>query len=222
MNRAPFGSGEWYHCFARGIDKRRTFVDRSDYNRFLGLLYLCNNTSTIHRSNLRSPTLFNLLSMNRGKPLVGIGAFCLMPNHFHLLLKEITDGGISAFMQKLGTSYAMYFNMRRNRAGNLFTKPFRSRHISDDRYLQQVLQYIHCNPAELFEPGWKDGRVKDLYILQKKLLIYPYSSFGAFTDTSNVLGKILDSSIFEIETQFSPGKMLKEALEYYRDVKVTP
>ena len=81
-------------------------------------------------------------------------AYCLMPNHFHLLLQDAlpAGGGISKFMQKVGTAYTMYFNASRERAGNLFVKPFRSKHVSDDRYFKRVAQYIHFNPIELMEP----------------------------------------------------------------------
>lgn len=224
MNRVPFAPGEWYHCFSRGIDKRETFTHTIDYKRFLGLLYVTNSTPAIHRSDMRSAALADVLSASRGKPLVDIGAFCLMPNHFHLLLREISQGGISSFMRKLGTAYTMYFNIRHDRTGNLFTKPFRSKHVSDDRYLQRVLQYIHCNPAETFEAGWKEGRVANMALLQKKLMTYPYSSFRAFSDENTPARKILSDAIFEIETKLPPAKMLREAREYYRDinVKVTP
>lgn len=222
MQRKPFEIDEWYHCYTRGIDKRKTFANRHDYERFLGLLYLCNNTTPTHRSDMRSPTLVDVLSIKRDEPLVGIGAFCLMPNHFHLLIKETTDKGISTFMQKLGTAYTMYFNIKNERTGNLFAKPFRSKHIYDDAYLQQVIQYIHCNPAEIFEPVWKEGLVKDLPALREKLLAYSYSSFGTFENSNDSLRKILDESIFKVETQLPSRKMLEEARDYYADVKVTP
>ena len=222
MERDPFAINEWYHCYSRGIDKRRTFTSRSDYERFLGLLYICNDQKTVHRSDRRRWSLADIVETKHEKPLVALGAFCLMPNHFHLLVKEITDGGISSFMRKLGTAYAMYFNIKYERAGNLFAKPFRSRHVADDSYLQHVLQYIHCNPAEIFEPYWKEGKVKNMVALEEKLLSYPYSSFGAFTEASTPLRKILDESIFEVETQLAPQKILSETRKYYEYFKVTP
>ncbi|MBI5645017.1 transposase [Candidatus Kaiserbacteria bacterium] len=222
MNRDRFSSEEWYHCYTRGIDKRKTFTNYADYERFLSLLYLCNNTVSTHRSDRRAVSLADLLSIERKGSLVGVGAFCLMPNHFHLLLREISGNGITSFMRKVGTSYAMYFNIKYERSGNLFAKPFRSRHIDNDRYLQRVLQYIHCNPAELFEQRWKQGHAKNIHRLTDRLKTYQYSSFGAFSDPKHRLRAILDTSIFEIETQLPPRKMIQEAFEYYRDVKVTP
>ncbi len=219
--RSPFAPGEWYHCYARGIDKRRTFETAKDYKRFLELLYLVNDTRAAHRSNLGQNTV--VFDLPRTEPLVGVGAFCLMPNHFHLLLKEVREGGISAFMQKLGTAYSMYFNIKNERTGGLFAKPFRSRHVSDDRYLQKIIQYIHCNPAELFEQNWKRGRVSNARLLQQKLLTYPYSSLGTYSDQTLPLAKILDHSIFSIETQMPSRQMIKEAQGYYAEIgKASP
>lgn len=218
MERVPFAIDEWYHCFTRGIDKRKTFISRIDYERFLSLLYLCNSVEAIHRSDLFRRPLIEILRLERKAVLVGIGAFCLMPNHFHLLLKEIRDDGISLFMQKLGTAYAMYFNIKYERKGNLFLKPFRSKHITDDNYLQGAIQYIHCNPAEIFEPGWKLGRTKDLRALERNLIEYPYSSFCAHQKRDHLLRQVLDSSIFEIETQLPPQRMIHEARDYYAEM----
>ena len=146
-----------------------------------------------------------------------------MHNHFHLLLKEIVEGGISTFMHKVGTAYTMYFNIKNERTGNLFNKPFKSRHVLVDRYFQHVINYIHCNPAELYEPGWKHGVVKNMKQLHKKLLAYPYSSFDAHSDTRNRLRPILGKEVFDIAKQTPPGQMLQEALEYYAQAgKATP
>ena len=150
MNRKPFAPDEWYHCYSRGVDKRTTFESPREYKRFIELLYLCNSEEPIHRSNLLNKTNEEILSVLRGAPLVSIGAYCLMPNHFHLLLKDLSEegDGISRFMQKLGTAYTMFFNTSRERTGNLFVKPFRSKHIKDDEYLKRVTQYIPFNPIE--------------------------------------------------------------------------
>ncbi len=225
--RPSFAPDEWYHCFNRGIDKRIVFNDRADYERFIQLLYLSNSDRSIHRSDLYSSTTEEVLRIPRGKQLVGIGAFCLMPNHFHLLLNERTEGGISAFMQKLGTAYTMYFNKRAQRSGSLFTKPFRSRHVGQDEYFQHLVHYIHCNPADLYEHSWKKGIVRDVRMLEKKLLAYRYSSLGAFDANSHAFRAILDPIVFNISRHDSPSKMLKEARAYYEevarlDVKATP
>ena len=159
--RVPFQSDEWFHCYNRGIDRRTVFESENDSNRFLKLLYLANSRENVRLDDL-SDDIDTIVGRPRADSLVSIGAYCLMPNHYHLLLKEISGSGISRFMQKLGTAYTMYFNIRHGRTGNLFIKPFRSRHVGEDRYFQRVVNYIHLNPAELFESGWKKGSVRNM------------------------------------------------------------
>lgn len=149
MNREQFADDEWYHCYNRGVDKRRTFIGPSDYTRMQELLFLANSDTPIHRSNREHIAHSDVFSITRGKPLVDIAAYCLMPNHFHILLRQTSESGVSLFMRKLMTAYTMYFNIKNERVGNLFYKPFRSRHVADDRYAQRVHNYIHANPWEL-------------------------------------------------------------------------
>ena len=124
--RKHFTVGEWYHCHNRGIENRIVFEDVRDYHRFIELLYLANDSSPLRRGDIGIHKFEEILTLPRGKRLVAIGAFCLMPNHFVLVLKEIVDGGITAFMRKVGTAYTMYFNARHGRKGNLFLGPFQS------------------------------------------------------------------------------------------------
>jgi REP element-mobilizing transposase RayT len=208
--RHTFEIDEWYHCFSRGVDKRTVFESEDDANRFLMVLYLANGTEPMQLFSTDTPTLEKAFKEERGKPMVSIGAYCLMGNHFHLLIKEISDGGISAFMRKLGIAYTMYFNAKNERVGNLFIRPFRSRHVGDDRYFQRVLQYIHCNPAELYEPGWKQGRVKDMRALAEKLAAYQYSSLRSYAK-KGTRDPLLSIDGFEVAEQMSLPQMLAEA-----------
>jgi len=223
MNRARIAPDEWYHCYSRGVDKRTTFEDERDYKYFVQLLYLCNSSDPIQRSDL-SPRKHNQpFTSKRGTALVSIGTYCLMPNHFHLLLKDCTDGGdgISRFMQKLGIAYTSYFNKRRERVGNLFVKPFRSRYVEDNRYFMRVAQYIHFNPIEIFEPEWKKGIVSDLLATETKLQEYQFSSLPDYLHTKHRP----EHSVLDTESQslIASGQMpLKAALaemkEYYESL----
>jgi putative transposase len=211
----PFQMDEWFHCYNRGIDKRTVFESEDDSERFLQILYLANSTDSVHRSNLSQHTTEEIIAMPRKMSLVSVGSYCLMPNHFHLLLKEIIEGGISAFMQKLGTAYTMYFNKKNDRTGNLFTKPFRSRHVGEDRYFQHVVNYIHCNPAENFDPGWKRGVVRNMGRLEEQLLGYRYSSFPDFAAKKRSISAILSGDAFDVYRQTAPRRMLNDARTYY-------
>src|SRR3989344_4767088 len=139
-----FAVGEWYHCYNRSIEKRVAFEDTQDYHRFLELLYLANDELPLRRDDIGARKFEDALNIHRGKKLVAVGAFCLMPNYFHLVLKEVLDGGITSFMRKIGTAYALYFNSRHARVGNLFLKPFQSRHApTADNSFQHLISYVH-------------------------------------------------------------------------------
>ena len=220
--RTEFARDEWYHCYSRGVDKRITFETEADYERFLQALYLCNSTTVIQRSDLYRPAHTDFFSLKRGKPLVSIGAYCLMPNHFHLLLQEISDNGISNFMQKVGTSYTMYFNVKRSRTGNLFVKPFRSKHIDDDRYVKRVTQYIHLNPVELFEAKWKQGIVRDVRALNNRLGSYRYSSLPDYDGVKRPERLILDPGAIDFldVDRVSTADALIDMTEYYSELDI--
>ena len=220
LRPVPFSMDEWFHCYNRGIDKRTIFESDADAERFIQLLYLCNSPDPVHRRNLRDQTTDDVVAVTRKSPIVSIGAYCLMPNHYHLLLKEITDGGISKFMQKLGTAYTMYFNKKYERVGNLLTKPFRARHVGEDRYFQRVVDYIHCNAAELTEAGWKKGEVGNMERLEKMLLTYRYSSFPDYAKQKRGIGAILSGDGFEVYRDISPKKMLADARAYYASIVI--
>ena len=133
--KAPFIENEHYHIYSRGVEKRKIFLNTKDYNRFVALLYIMNQNISFRMDNfLRNgeKDLGEIFKEKRGETLVSILGYCLMPNHFHIILYEHTEGGISKFMGKLLTAYSMYFNTKYERSGPLFTHPFRSEHIKDE------------------------------------------------------------------------------------------
>jgi len=178
-----FAPEEWYHCYNRGTDKRKIFMGKDDYERMLALLSACNSIEPIHVSNyeqgFRSKSLGDVLRLGKSR-WVDIGAYSLMPNHFHVLLREISSGGITAFMRRFGTAYTMYFNIRYERTGVLFQGTFKAKHVDTDRYFGRVLNYIHANHAELYEPKWKSGVIGNRTQIKKKLLRYRYSSLSDY------------------------------------------
>ena len=210
-----FGVEERYHCYSRGVDKRVVFVDEYDRKRFGALLYLLNNNISFrHREYEFTNEVF---SSPRSVQLVAIEAYALMPNHYHLILREIIEGGISTFMQKLGTAYTMYFNAKYERAGNLFVKPFRAKHIIDDRYFQHLVRYIHLNPAELFEHSYKQGRVLDLHALERDLLEYPHSSLPDYLGIDRPERAIINPEVFAVVQPISLQELIQNATEYYTE-----
>src|SRR3989344_7464294 len=123
LRKDPFITGEYYHIYNRGIDKRVIFKSRGDYERFMMLLYLGNSSESFRLDDLlnkQHKTFSDILILDKGKTLVSIGAWCLMTNHFHLLVRQEVDGGLTKFMRKLGVGYSMFFNIKYEREGALF------------------------------------------------------------------------------------------------------
>lgn len=201
MSKNSFSIDEWYHVYNRGVDKRVIFSESGDYDRFVMQLYAGNSITSVHVSNQfsgRKPTLTEVLSRRRGAPLISIGAYCLMPTHFHLLVKEISEGGLTSFMRKVATGYTMYFNKKNYRTGPLLSGTFHSSHVADDRYFKRVVNYIHANPAEIVEPGWKSGTIRDKRGVERWLSAYRYSSLQDYLGMERLERSILDQSAFSL------------------------
>jgi hypothetical protein len=118
-----------------------------------------------------------------------------MPNHFHLIVKEVEEGGISRFMQKVNTAYTMYFNKIANRNGSLFQGRFKAQHANEDRYLSYLIAYLHLNPIKLVEPKWKEKGINDPKWAETFLNNYKYSSYLDYSrDVERVESKILSKN----------------------------
>ncbi|MEK7558442.1 MAG: transposase [Patescibacteria group bacterium] len=150
------------------------FKDNHDYDRFIRLLFLCNTRKNVV---VREIPIGLTYVFERGETIVDIGAYCLMPNHFHLLLREKIENGISLFMQKLTTSYSMYFNKKHKRTGGLFEGTFKATHADDDTYLKYLFSYIHLNPVKIIDPLWKENGIADRKKAKNFLDSYIYSSY---------------------------------------------
>ena len=135
-----FTENAYYHVYNRGVEKRVIFLDEQDYTVFLGLLkkYLVGE---------------NYNKANRHKAVtigseVQLLAYCLMPNHFHLLLYQVSQEGVAKLMRRVTTGYVMYFNSRYARVGGLFQGRYRASRINADAYLHHISRYIHLNPEQ--------------------------------------------------------------------------
>jgi len=188
MRRLIFSEGEFYHLYNRGVDKRTVFTSATEYRRFLAYLYLLNSTDAVRADSLFIRTgLEDILTYERGTPLVAIGCFCLMPNHFHILATPLIENGISKFMQRLQTAYTMYFNEKHKRSGSLFQGTYKARHAQRDEYLKYLFAYIHLNPAKLADPQWKERSRRDLRGLYEQVGTYPYSSIREYHSSRFVI-----------------------------------
>jgi REP element-mobilizing transposase RayT len=202
-----FIEGEYYHLYNRGVEKINIFLDDSDFKKFKYLLYICNTKKSIVLRDLSE-------NFERGEPIVDVGAFCIMKNHFHILLKEKIDGGITLFMRKLMTAYSMYFNKKNKRTGKLWQGVFKSKHIDSDNYLKYTFSYIHLNPAKYIDKNWKENSKKDAKKIFDFVFNYKYSSLQIYSKVAKgydlrVLNMVSFPSYFK-----NPEEHKKELLEW--------
>lgn len=154
MRKNEFANDEYYHIFNRGVDKRDVFLDFKDYDRFLISMNLLNDKSDglmiawrDYKESKPEAKLDDFLkrSFRERDPLVEIIAYCLNPNHYHFILKQVADKGIEKFMHKIGISHTKYFNEKNKRTGSLFQGVFKSTHIDSNEYLLYLSAYVNKN-----------------------------------------------------------------------------
>lgn len=193
-----FSTDEFYHLYNRGNDKRKIFLTDDDCQRFVCSLYAANSSEPIHLSDLHQWSS-RVWKQKRGETLVDIGAYCLMPNHFHLLIKGKKEGGVTSFMLKLLTSYSSYFNLKHRRTGKLFGGPFQAVHINNDPYLHYLYAYIHLNPVKISNPeGWPTKIVQNINAAKVFLDSYAYSSYHDYLGRSRQENLILNQAAFPL------------------------
>lgn len=139
----PLASGYYYHIFNRGVAKSPIFFDAKSYKRFIDCMVYYQIENPKPRFSLFKPKIHTL---NESQKIVDIISYCLMPNHFHILLYQQRDGGITEFLSKLENSYTKYFNTRFKRVGPLFQGEFKAVLIESNEQLIHVSRYIHLNP----------------------------------------------------------------------------
>ena len=183
----PLITGETYHIFNRGVDKRSIFSDKVDFFRFHKSLQLFNAEN-------KSGSIFELSFdedwINTQKPLVDIHAYCLLNNHFHLLLTQVVDNGISEFMKRIGGGYTSYFNERFNRSGSLFQGTFKRVHCESNEQLLYLASYINLNNKVHNRDGYSLSSF-DVYtgkriekFIKTSLILKQYKSPNAFVHIS--------------------------------------
>lgn len=192
MSRITIETDCYYHIYNRGVDKRIVFENNSDYIRFIHSLYFCNDTEVqnlnVRRfsADVKSSTLNIEERKKRSENrLVNILCFSLMPNHYHLLVKQVADNGISLFMHRLGTAYTNFFNTKYERSGTLFQGRYKIKQITSEQYLAYLSKYIHLNPLETTNLDWQASGVKDWKGANYFLNNYKWSSYQDYIGIKN-------------------------------------
>lgn len=188
IRKVSFVSGEYYHIYNRGNSKQKIFHDKWDYLYFIKLLHVLNQKNN---TQLRDQAHAVFISHKDHNPLVAIGSYVLMPNHFHILITPTEDGSVSKYIQKVCTGYVMYFNKKYQRTGGLFEGKFKSEYANNDRYLKYLFAYIHLNPIKLIDKNWKEKGIKNLKKTLDFLNSYEYSSYLDYENNNKRPQRIL-------------------------------
>ena len=204
-----FVPGEVYHIYNRGVEKRTIFQGSRDWQHFQELLYISNNTEPLASKLMPK----NSYEFKRKGTIIDLLGYAQMTNHYHLIVLEKIDGGISKFMSKFGTAYSMFFNTKYERSGPLFCKPFRAKHVYSDDYLRWLFGYVHLNPLIIYDPAWeKNVRTKQINEAQKFLREYRFSSYWDYFSGEREESRILNKNVLPVDISDleNAGEMLKE------------
>jgi len=187
--KQQFLNNKIYHIILRGIDDNLIFKDTDDYYRGIFSIYEFNNAIPVNIWKRRKQRAKEKAGRDPVSPsrelLVEVLEFCFMPNHIHLLLKQLKDNGITKFMAKVGAGYGGYFNRKYNRRGYVFQNRFLAVPIKNETQLKVVSTYIHTNPISLVEPNWKEKGIKDPKKVIEFLEKYKWSSYLDYVNKKN-------------------------------------
>jgi len=200
MRKVSLVTEEYYHVFGRGVDKRQIFMDLRDYARFLQSMEEFNTIEPIgsiyensFRKQKHEPQLGSSASklMKKQGKLVEFVCYCLNPNHYHFLLKQIADKGIEKFMHRLCSGFSKYFNIKHRRSGALFQGPFKAVHVDTNEYLLYVSAYVNLNNrvhrlgSGASKSSWdeylKGKRIKEA-LCDKEIILSQFKTIAEYED----------------------------------------
>lgn len=213
--KIPLVNNQFYHVFNKSINKEPIFVNKRNAERFtFSLNFYRYKNPPIRLSHFfdleeaKRTELINLLK-SQNQLIVEIISFCLMPNHFHLLLKQKIENGITIFLANIQNSFTRYYNLKNNRTGPLFCGRFKAVLIETEEELVHVLRYIHLNPYSSF-------LVKDF----NQLLDYPWTSLSEYlSEKENICSKKYILNYFKYNTS-KITKFHQDHADYQRKLEV--
>ena len=217
MRKIKTEIGDICHIYNRGANKALIFNNNADRWRFLQGSFLFNDKKNspfvlheiekINRGRINFLLLKDFIENNRKdrEPLVRIMADCLMPNHFHLIIQELQEGGISKFMHKLGTGYTSFKNKKDDRSGSLFQGPYKIVKVESDEQLKYLLVYVNViNPGQSIEPNLKEKGIKNVDAIIDFAENYDWSTNKEYLNTreSIIIDKGLLGEIFSNSEEY--------------------
>lgn len=208
IRKTSLVNGKYYHVFNKTIDQKKSFVSRQDYQRAVTALlfysFKQNNHDLSKFMRLTSKSQIEFINNHHSSTVSSVIAFCLMPNHFHILLKQIIKGGISYHLKEFQNSYTRFLNIKQKRSGPLFLTQFKAVKIETENQFLHVSRYIHLNP-------FSSNIVKS----KQKLLSYPWSSLPHYlSKKTTLLQSVIDKSDTMSYFQNNPEKYKKFILDH--------
>ena len=208
---------ELYHAVNRGVEKRTIFLDSQDYARYVHNLYECNDTARVQNLGRSLALLNDLGGQSRArhtsrKPLVQLHGWCLMRNHFHLLLSEIEAGGIPLFLMKVNVGYAKYFNEKYQRTGALLQGKTKQILIAQDSHYLHILNYIHLNPLDYSarDAHWRTRGVPRVRDALAYLDAYKWSSYRDYCGWENFPSLLTTDQFKDVHYRKNLGSYLQK------------
>ena len=224
MQKPQLVNNEIYHVYNRGVEKRKIFLEEADYLRFIHDIFEFNDSNPAQRfympaSQFSEVGLPKIGQREPRKFLVEILAFCIMPNHFHLMLKQKVDDGIAKFMHKFGTGYANYFNLKYKRSGTLFQGKYKAIHIQRDAHFIYLPFYIHLNPLDMATPEWRDGKIDNISKAVEFLESYRWSSYLDYIGKKNFPS--VTQREFLMDFFGGPERYKRAAMKWLKEMDLT-
>lgn len=218
MRTEKIAPGEHYHVFNRGVGKQIIFHDTQDYYRFLFLILCFQSPVSFPQVGRAVSKFVKSRALDNMKDIVDrrtveLVVFCIMPNHFHLIAKEVAEGGIVIYMQRVLTAYSKYYNTKYGRSGHVFQGPYRFVHIADDRQLLHLSAYIHRNCRELRK--W--FRKEDQYFWSSYQDFIKENRWGDLISPKIVSGQFKNKEKYKKFVETSPTKLIEGELSYINE-----
>ena len=214
---------EIYHILNRGVDKRQIFIDKQDYLRFIHDMYEFNDSERTEANYYKfreydASGKITGKNKKQKKNIVDILAFCLMPNHYHLIISPKTEKGNSQFMKKLNAGYSKYFNQKYKRTGALFQGRYKRILITDDDHFLHLPFYVHFNPLDLSYPEWRENKITDPKRALEFLKSYRWSSHLDYLGIKNFPSVLNIRPLIEIFGNYKDYQKLTE--NYLKDIQI--
>ena len=203
---------ELYHLLNRGTEKRAIFMDNRDRARFVHDLFEFNDIKPANNVGYSFKNIMDVAHPYMARDtIVDLHAWCLMHNHYHLLISQRKEGGLTTFMRKLNTGYTNYFNERYKRSGVLFQGRTKKVLIHSSAHFLHILHYIHLNPLDYLATAreWRNGRVSNPQKARMYLEKYRWSSYMDYCGVKN-FPSVVTTDFF----RDSIGNIQKETFSY--------